>query len=342
GEELLHNVKAGVILSNMSLVLQRVSRNFSGTFTCTATNNQGQGSSNGLQLSVKFPPACQVGQKTVYGGGKNEAINVSCSVRAYPEPMEFKWAFNSSSDVAEIESSMHWQVGPIRSTVSYTPMSHMDYGTLLCWARNDVGMQIVPCVFHIIHASFPEPVKNCSVMNVTSTGASIVCQPGWNGGLTQTFTLSVTQAHQKDQQLSNDQPRVLAYTSASPSPEFMLSELEPGTDYTVTILAVNKKGQSQTTRLTINTPMKEIDDEMLQGKIGFGIAPILSIVMSSVAVVVISVLVITIIARKRRRQRAPAAAEAKMVYDKASSSPIPTHSDRTSEELNPDVIPLST
>lgn len=38
------------------------------------------------------------------------------------------------------------------SIVSYTPMTELDYGTLLCIATNRIGKQRVPCVFHIIAA----------------------------------------------------------------------------------------------------------------------------------------------------------------------------------------------
>lgn len=38
------------------------------------------------------------------------------------------------------------------STVTYTPITELDYGTLLCTASNKIGRQRVPCVFHIIAA----------------------------------------------------------------------------------------------------------------------------------------------------------------------------------------------
>lgn len=38
------------------------------------------------------------------------------------------------------------------SVVTYTPMTELDYGTLLCWATNKIGDQRVPCVYHIIAA----------------------------------------------------------------------------------------------------------------------------------------------------------------------------------------------
>ena len=36
--------------------------------------------------------------------------------------------------------------------LSYTPQTGMDYGTLMCTASNQVGIQKEPCVFHIIMA----------------------------------------------------------------------------------------------------------------------------------------------------------------------------------------------
>ncbi|KAF2349715.1 Immunoglobulin-like domain [Trinorchestia longiramus] len=53
GQVLHHNVSGGVILSNQSLVLQRVDRAASGNYSCTASNIEGDGTSNAVQLSVK-------------------------------------------------------------------------------------------------------------------------------------------------------------------------------------------------------------------------------------------------------------------------------------------------
>lgn len=38
------------------------------------------------------------------------------------------------------------------SVVNYTPVTELDYGTLLCWATNDIGQQVHPCVFQIVAA----------------------------------------------------------------------------------------------------------------------------------------------------------------------------------------------
>lgn len=51
--ELVHNVSAGVIISNQSLVMQRVARAQAGHYACHARNVVGRGTSNTLTLDVK-------------------------------------------------------------------------------------------------------------------------------------------------------------------------------------------------------------------------------------------------------------------------------------------------
>ncbi|KAG7171576.1 turtle-like 5 [Homarus americanus] len=343
GDELSHNVSAGIILSNQSLVLQRVTRRSSGQYTCSATNLHGLGSSNAVQLSVKFAPLCRPGQKFVYGGGKHEELNITCSVEAHPEPTSFRWAFNSSSEIVDIPSSKFWVVGNGKSQASYTPRTHLDYGSLLCWGNNDVGRQLKPCIYHIIHAAPPDPVNNCTVENVTSTGASIRCQAGWDGGLSQTFTLSVS--HARAHTSSHDKkeaPRVLANTSTSPKPDFSLTGLEPGTEYILTIMGVNKKGESEPMRMAIFT-LKDVAEKRTSPGVGaLALTPILAVLLGVLASLLLMALVIALVVRSRRpRARKP---EVKMVYDKGSAASVPLRGQddtTSSDDHNPDLIPVN-
>ena len=49
----MHDVAAGVIISNQSLVLQDVKRDSSGIYTCVAHNIEGDGVSNPMTLNVR-------------------------------------------------------------------------------------------------------------------------------------------------------------------------------------------------------------------------------------------------------------------------------------------------
>uniref|UniRef100_A0A1A9W521 Ig-like domain-containing protein n=1 Tax=Glossina brevipalpis TaxID=37001 RepID=A0A1A9W521_9MUSC len=54
GKELHHNISAGVILSDQSLVLQSVSRASAGDYNCLAVNSEGKGSSNPVTLRIRW------------------------------------------------------------------------------------------------------------------------------------------------------------------------------------------------------------------------------------------------------------------------------------------------
>lgn len=108
-----------------------------------------------------FPPSdkpvCKYDQKRVYGVARGEKAEISCEVDAYPPPDNFKWSFNNSASenipVPEERFSKEKQSRtPLRNVLKYTPLSEMDYGTLICTASNVPGTQIEPCVYMIIAA----------------------------------------------------------------------------------------------------------------------------------------------------------------------------------------------
>lgn len=70
---------------------------------------------------------------------------------ANPPEVQFKWTFNNSAESIDVAAGHIARAGT-SSIVSYTPMTELDYGTLLCWASNHIGQQQVPCVYHIIPA----------------------------------------------------------------------------------------------------------------------------------------------------------------------------------------------
>ena len=82
---------------------------------------------------------------------KQEKANIACQVDANPLDVQFRWTFNNSAENLVVEND-HIVNSGTTSIVSYTPMTELDYGTLLCWASNHIGDQKVPCVYHIIPA----------------------------------------------------------------------------------------------------------------------------------------------------------------------------------------------
>lgn len=261
GRELEANVTSGIIISNQSLVLQRVNRNQRGRYTCSALNSIGESQSNSVHLRVQYAPFCrdpssqqsnadgqssngngnsinrvappaddvtlpavsQLRHKTHYGAARLEPVKVYCHVDADPsDSLTYRWAFlagsqkssasegnkiDTDSQVSPIESSKQQQQlvyldpsvveqpDPMKnqlvSVATYTPRSELDYGTLLCWAQNSLGQQAEPCTYQVVPAERPDPVRNCRLLNASDIQLTVACEPGYDGGIDQSFYMEV-------------------------------------------------------------------------------------------------------------------------------------------------------
>ncbi|XP_042862046.1 protein turtle homolog A-like isoform X2 [Penaeus japonicus] len=348
GQELHHNITAGVILSNQSLVLQGVTRKSSGLYTCRAINLNGEASSNAVQLSVKFAPVCSSEQKWVYGGGRHQPVNVTCRVESHPEASTFRWAFNTSSEYVEIPQDRIFS-SRSRSMVAYTPQTHHDFGSLLCWGVNDVEVQHQPCVFHIVPAAVPESVHNCSVWHNASAAGEVVvaCEAGWSGGLTQSFTLEVRQGGPRDGSRPHaGTSRVLAALRDEPQPHFTVTGLAPGTEYRLAVVASNAQGAAPPTVLVHLTPIDVAEkrtspsaaDAAGAGSL-VSLTPILAVLLGVAASLVVCSVVLVVVMRARNAHaRARATTQTKIIYDKASPSAKADDGGFVQQERGPDII----
>ncbi|XP_012271984.2 neural cell adhesion molecule 2 [Orussus abietinus] len=248
-----HNIAQGIIISNQSLVLQGVVRKSAGNYTCVGYNSEGDGESSPFYLNVMFAPTCKPNQTRVHGVAKQEKANISCQVDANPPEVEFRWTFNNSAESIDVASGHIARVGT-SSVVSYTPMTELDYGTLLCWATNRIGHQRVPCVYHIIPAGRPDMVHNCTTSNTSTNSFSVQCSEGFNGGLQQSFLLEVRESNTQD----------LKANLTSPVPRFNVVHLESGALYQACIYAYNDKGRSEAMVVQAGTwrlPEKQLTSE---------------------------------------------------------------------------------
>ncbi|XP_055382348.1 protein turtle homolog A [Condylostylus longicornis] len=238
GNELHHNVSAGVILSDQSLVLQNVNRGAAGDYTCLAANTEGKGTSNAVTLKIRYAPICILEHEELLGALKHETLTLKCEVDASPPADSFQWTFNSSGEQTELPAKLHSSETGL-SRLNYTPTSDLDYGTISCYARNSIGQQKTPCVFQIIAAGKPFPLQNCSISNQSSDSLQVECIEGFDGGLPQGFILELVemQSLRLVRNLSLQRPPV----------NFYVENLEPGTSYRIILSAVNAKGRSDPT-----------------------------------------------------------------------------------------------
>lgn len=242
GKEVYTNTTAGVIVSNQSLVLQRVHRSNRGKYTCSASNSEGEGESNTVHLRVQYAPICRSSQKILYGAARHESVKIQCEVDSDPPEVTFRWAFNNSAESLEIVNHAAAQEGTT-SVATFVPRTEMDYGTLLCWGRNNVGSQSDPCIFTVIPAGPPDPVKNCSLINQTEHSIRVDCSEGYDGGLLQHFIMEV-----RDTTIQRLRANV---TNSWPS--FTARGLTPGSAFLIVIYSANAKGRSRAVVMTAST-----------------------------------------------------------------------------------------
>lgn len=172
--------------------------------------------------------------------GRHENAKVLCEVESYPPPESFKWSFNNTAETIDVpQTRFHSGLHHSSSTLTYTPVTELDYGTVMCWASNLAGKQQEPCVFHIIAAGKPDPPFNCTILNQTTESLEVECVEGFDGGQPQYFLLEVY----------DEQSEVLQANVSAKFPMFTVSGLDAGKILKMTVYAANSKGRSEPVNL---------------------------------------------------------------------------------------------
>ncbi|EFX86744.1 hypothetical protein DAPPUDRAFT_44172 [Daphnia pulex] len=246
GVSLVHNVSAGVVLSNVSLVLRSVTHSRAGLYACSAANSRGETLSQPpLRLRIQYAPRCRSvsAAGTVSGVSKQETASLDCQVDADPSnEVHFCMMVTSSGDAILLPRSLFTTQGST-SVLQYSPKSELDFGVVACWASNPVGNQREPCLFHVVPAGKPAAPSNCAIHNQTADSVRVDCQEAFDGGLQQTFGL----------ELVDRNTRTLRYVFNNTKPVFTVYGLEPETAFLLNIYALNAKGRSQPITLETTT-----------------------------------------------------------------------------------------
>lgn len=129
----------------------------SGNYTCSAVNREGIGVSNVVRLRLKHAPVCKTSQRLVYPTRLSKTLHIMCEVTAQPSSVTFHWRFNNSGQSVRLDT-YSWE--GTKSVARYVAKTPDDYGTVLCWARNQIGDQKQPCIFMIVPAASGLLVSN--------------------------------------------------------------------------------------------------------------------------------------------------------------------------------------
>ncbi|KAG8253862.1 hypothetical protein J6590_024216 [Homalodisca vitripennis] len=334
GQELHHNVTSGVILSDHSLVLQGVTRQTAGDFTCLAANTEGKGTSNPVALKVMFVPTCKEEREELYGALKHETVHLKCEVDANPPVVTFQWTFNNSGEQTDVPSSRYTSQGTV-SRLNYTPVSDMDYGTLSCWGANSVGQMRAPCVYQVVAAGRPFPLLNCTVTNHTSDSLHVECLESFDGGLPQMFLMELLELPERT-------PRFNVTVTRAP-PIFEIYGIESGASYQVNLYALNAKGRSDP--VTLETVTFKGVAKYIGPVTTVTITPVLTCLLATAgALLLVTLCVAAALYRRRQARRRPTVKlESLDMDDTLSHGAVLITANNTApspaDETDPDIIP---
>ncbi|XP_071040022.1 nephrin-like isoform X1 [Parasteatoda tepidariorum] len=234
----------GVSIRNHSLLLHSVDQSHKGSYRCEAFNSEGKGQSEEVLLKIYYTPICINKYRISYGVGKNENINVSCHVESDPEVIEFWWKFsNPLNETKEIGTFKNY-VKKSKSVARYIPLNENDYGSLICYARNAVGIMRQPCIFEITPAGPPESLQNCTVSNQSYNSLFISCNEGYDGGRKQAFHLEM---------YSVKEEILLVNISSTDKPSFLVKGLPSHVSFIIIIYSSNSEGRCSSVALTATT-----------------------------------------------------------------------------------------
>ncbi|XP_041969779.1 hemicentin-1-like [Aricia agestis] len=286
-KEIHQNSSAGVLISDLTLVLRNVTRKAAGDYSCLAQNSEGAASSNALTLQVRYVPQCRSEEDAqVHGAMKDSTLEFTCDIDSNPEPSSFEWILNRSGEDIVLPPSS-FETSGHKSVLKFTPSEDRDFGELSCYASNSVGKQETPCVYKLVAAGSPSSLRNCTV-NQSDEGLVVDCLEGYDGGLPQRFLMEVIELPSMI---------VRANISSNSTPSFALQALDAGFSYLLNIYAANAKGRSEET--TLSTAAIRPPDKYT-GIVGpFSLSPMIASLLATIAL--LSASVCAIIAAVYRR-----------------------------------------
>lgn len=148
----------------------------------------------------------------------------------------------AAAQLAATSNHHHRPVLP-NNVYPYKVDSFQHFGTIACQAQNAIG-QSAPCLYHIMAAEIPDPVRNCSAANATANAVHVTCVPGKDGGIQQYFHV----------QVYDEQTQQVLYNASYRNAEFVVKRLPSDSVFRLLVTAYNAQGPAATAvRLRMRT-----------------------------------------------------------------------------------------
>ncbi|XP_052806090.1 titin-like [Mya arenaria] len=258
-----------------------------GVYTCSGYNQYGTAENASVGLFVKCsarqPPG--VDAKLNYTARPNENVTMSYTIAAYPvpKPSKFVWkgCINESEDScnSSLDGKLKFDVTTegLSSSLTIRDVKIEDYGMYQFSVYNGIGSRFIEWL-HLKPIGKPDSPSDFHVIQeeIYETSAVLTWTPSSDNGSPQMFYITYTKKGDQSGWIKKS----IEY-KRDVQMNYTLRNLEPETEYIVSIYASNEKGFSPTINDTFMTlkhiPGKHADSQvaLIGGSIGGGIAVVL-------------------------------------------------------------------
>ncbi|XP_076372805.1 synaptogenesis protein syg-2-like [Tachypleus tridentatus] len=226
------------LLGRSLLELFNVTREAAGKYECKAFNGIGQTDVMDVEVIVMYRPVIlqPVVWKKVASriGG---AATIKCTVGARPN-VTFSW-YHGNQLISWMSSNSNYQVDyqnngkTVWTSILHIKKVHSStFGNYTCRTDNYLGHSNT--TLELVRARVPKMPRKVSASNITHNSVMVSWEPGFDGGLPQTFNIKWRESGQKQRYKSKNTTFL----------KHLIRELRPETDYEIFIVAFNEVGIS--------------------------------------------------------------------------------------------------
>ncbi|XP_012544737.1 neural cell adhesion molecule 2 isoform X2 [Bombyx mori] len=235
------------------LDLKNISESDAGKYMCTAHNEEGFTDSEPIFIDVTYPAYCENSMIIEYGLGDEESINMTCNVKANPEPISYRWiSVNAAANITTLRNHPQVMKETDEPILVYERPNNTAYSTVFCWGLNgvpDKEATQTPCTYLVTDETIPRPPSNCEALITETRDIIVNCEKGHSGGLPQRFKFFVKE----------EDTDKLIISIVSTEPEFKIAEPKQER-YKFTVIAVNDKGESDSVEILKEDIINNIPD----------------------------------------------------------------------------------
>ncbi|KAJ2952787.1 hypothetical protein O0L34_g7146 [Tuta absoluta] len=238
------------------LSLKNISASDAGEYVCAATNDEGTTYTEPVVLDITYPPYCVDTTVAEYGLGEGETINITCNLKANPEPTVYIWVYvDQNVEFKDFHFTQpHTRHATTEKSIEFQRPNETNFNTIFCWGENGVtqpDLPHTPCSFLVTNETVPHPPTDCTAVK-SRPDIIVECVEGHDGGLPQKFKFIVVEL---------DSAKQLTYIEQM-EPHFKISEPKEE-KYKFIIFATNSKGDSKVVEIDKNSIVDETTEEVV-------------------------------------------------------------------------------